>query len=477
MKSSNYYKRAIRRSSNANYKTVFFFALYLFFQTVAYGQALLECGGTYNPTSLVTDYQIPQGITSITFTIKGGDGGDAYLKGFGCDRRVKGGSGATVSATFEVGTADNQLQVGGRLKVYVGQKGGTDSKGCAPIPAGVFGSGGGSSAILYLPPGKSPTLVEWYLLAEAGAGGGGARPKAGDFDIGYGGNSGEFGDDVGSSKGGSVIEQRCPITFGVFTLPGIGTHLTCGANQNFNGKRMTTALIANFSDFSLTRISLSDNSLALFSGGTRTGRPSGGDGFNGGGASGEGAGSGAGFGGGAARLNMQGGGGGSFVNSYYKGSNKTKSNGADGAGTESNGSVTLSIGSALVANCQDRTIQLDNNGSASVTAEQINNGSSTCGSLSLSLSKTSFDCSNIGNNTVTLTVGDGLSTTTCTANVMVKDEVAPTARCKNVDLSLDNTGNVTLTAAAVNNGSTDNCGMVSLSIDKTSFDCNSPLSQ
>jgi len=61
------------------------------------------------------------------------------------------------------------------------------------------------------------------------------------------------------------------------------------------------------------------------------------------------------------------------------------------------------------------------NGSASITAADINNGSTDeCGPVTLSASKISFDCSNIGSNTVRLTVTDATgNTATCSATVTV----------------------------------------------------------
>jgi hypothetical protein len=57
--------------------------------------------------------------------------------------------------------------------------------------------------------------------------------------------------------------------------------------------------------------------------------------------------------------------------------------------------------------CQSLTVQLNSGGTASITAAQINNGSTdNCGIQSLSLNQTSFTCANLGANTVTLTVTD-----------------------------------------------------------------------
>src|SRR5207247_1515320 len=144
--------------------------------------------------------------------------------------------------------------------------------------------------------------------------------------------------------------------------------------------------------------------------------------------------------------------------------------------------VTVVDSVAPVAVCQGLTVQLDATGHATITPDQINNGSSdACGIASLSLDKTSFDCSNVGTNTVTLTVTDNngnVSTCTananlspCTATVTVVDSVAPVAVSQDLTVQLDATGHATITPDQINNGSSDACGIASLSLDKTSFDC------
>src|SRR5207253_5546092 len=126
-----------------------------------------------------------------------------------------------------------------------------------------------------------------------------------------------------------------------------------------------------------------------------------------------------------------------------------------------------------VAVCQASTLQLDATGHGTITPEQIDNGSAdACGVASLSLDKTSFDCANVGTNTVTLTVTDNNGNSyTCTATVTVVDSVPPVAVCQNLTVQLDATGHATITPNQINNGSSDPCGIASLSLDKTSFDC------
>jgi len=73
-----------------------------------------------------------------------------------------------------------------------------------------------------------------------------------------------------------------------------------------------------------------------------------------------------------------------------------------------------------VANCKPASVTLIN-GSAVITAADINNGSNDeCGPVTLSASKTSFNCSNIGANTVKLIVTDATgNTATCNATVTI----------------------------------------------------------
>ncbi|MBK13027.1 MAG: hypothetical protein CL849_05790, partial [Crocinitomicaceae bacterium] len=122
---------------------------------------------------------------------------------------------------------------------------------------------------------------------------------------------------------------------------------------------------------------------------------------------------------------------------------------------------------------QDLTVELDAEGNGSTTAAAIDNGSSdACGIASISLDKTDFDCTDVGLNTVTLTVTDNNGNeATATATVTVQDNVDPEALVQDVTVQLDTEGNGSTTAAAVDNGSNDACGIASMSLSQTDFDC------
>ncbi len=126
-----------------------------------------------------------------------------------------------------------------------------------------------------------------------------------------------------------------------------------------------------------------------------------------------------------------------------------------------------------VASAQGMTVQLDANGSASITAAQINNGSSdNCSIANMSLSQSSFGCGDVGPNNVTLTVTDQSgNSNSATVVVDVQDNVNPVVSTQNISVNLDAAGNASISAADVNLNSSDACGIASMSLDVSSFDC------
>jgi hypothetical protein len=141
-------------------------------------------------------------------------------------------------------------------------------------------------------------------------------------------------------------------------------------------------------------------------------------------------------------------------------------------GNESTASAIVTVNSATVVT-QDITVQLDANGNASITAAQIDNGSFyACGTTTLELDTTSFTCANVGPNTVTLTVTDGNGNpSTATATVTVQDTTAPTVLTQDITVQLDASGNASITVAQIDNGSSDTCGIASVTINTDTFSC------
>ncbi|NVK03174.1 MAG: cadherin-like domain-containing protein [Flavobacteriia bacterium] len=149
----------------------------------------------------------------------------------------------------------------------------------------------------------------------------------------------------------------------------------------------------------------------------------------------------------------------------------------DASGNSSSAVASVSVidnsAPTAVAN-SGLVVQLDANGNGTLTAADVDGGSSdNCGIVSTTIDVTSFDCSNVGANTVVLTVVDAAgNSSSANTSVQVVDNVAPTVVANsNVVVQLDANGAGSLTAADVDGGSTDNCGVASVSIDVTSFNC------
>ena len=84
--------------------------------------------------------------------------------------------------------------------------------------------------------------------------------------------------------------------------------------------------------------------------------------------------------------------------------------------------VTVSDNTAPEVTCNDITVQLDANGSATITVDDINGGTTdACSDIdTMYISQATFDCDNVGENEVTLTVIDecgNVSTGTATVTV------------------------------------------------------------
>ena len=145
----------------------------------------------------------------------------------------------------------------------------------------------------------------------------------------------------------------------------------------------------------------------------------------------------------------------------------------DWSGAVESNVVEVAVYDLPVANCQDITVYLDSAGSVSIDSSDINNGSTYgCGLKSMTVDNSEFICSDIGGNTVTLTVTD-LSDNTdfCESTVTVSDTIPPTANCQNITVYLDGSGSATIDSLAIDNNSSGNCSLASHVLDISSFDC------
>ncbi|MCX7549959.1 HYR domain-containing protein, partial [Xanthomarina sp. F2636L] len=78
----------------------------------------------------------------------------------------------------------------------------------------------------------------------------------------------------------------------------------------------------------------------------------------------------------------------------------------------------------------------------------------------------------VGTTTVDVIADDGNGlTSTCSFNVLVEDNEAPTAVCQTFTVPLDASGNASIVASDIDGGSFDNCSTVTLNASQTTFTC------
>ncbi|SHG36208.1 Por secretion system C-terminal sorting domain-containing protein [Flavobacterium granuli] len=118
------------------------------------------------------------------------------------------------------------------------------------------------------------------------------------------------------------------------------------------------------------------------------------------------------------------------------------------------------------------TAFLSSNGTINIAALNLDNGSSdNCGIVNMTVFPNSFNCSNVGENSVTFTVFDNAGNSdSCTATINIVDNTPPTMLCKNYVVVVDAITRVaTIKASNVDNGSNDACGIASLSVSPSVF--------
>ncbi|MEM0519699.1 T9SS type A sorting domain-containing protein, partial [Aequorivita flava] len=135
--------------------------------------------------------------------------------------------------------------------------------------------------------------------------------------------------------------------------------------------------------------------------------------------------------------------------------------------------VTVEDVTAPTVVCQDITVVLDATGTVTIAGIDVDGGSTdACGIASYDLDMDTFDCSNVGDNIVTLTVTDvNGNSATCTATVTVEDNTSPVLVCQDFTLELGADGTAILDPSDVIASNDDACGIFTSAVDITDFDC------
>ncbi|MFD2725450.1 HYR domain-containing protein [Hyunsoonleella rubra] len=157
------------------------------------------------------------------------------------------------------------------------------------------------------------------------------------------------------------------------------------------------------------------------------------------------------------------------------GANPVNLTATDQSGNSASASANVNVEDIIAPTVitNDITVQLDASGNASITTADVDNGSSdNCTIDSFSLDITDFTCADLGANTVNLTATDQSgNSVSASATVTVEDSIDPTVVTKNITVQLDASGNASITASDINDGSSDNCTIAGLSLDITDFTC------
>lgn len=124
-----------------------------------------------------------------------------------------------------------------------------------------------------------------------------------------------------------------------------------------------------------------------------------------------------------------------------------------------------------VIRVKNLTVNLDESGLAKISAEDVDTGTTdNKGIGELSLSKSEFNCNDVGANQITFKAIDiNGNESTEKVTITVREKILPTVKTKNFILMLDEEGNGTLKPEDIDDGSFDNCKIESMSLSKSTF--------
>ena len=134
--------------------------------------------------------------------------------------------------------------------------------------------------------------------------------------------------------------------------------------------------------------------------------------------------------------------------------------------------ITINDNENPVANCPStQTVSNDLGVCGANVNFSIPDPSDNCPGATASANPASGSFFDVGTTPVTVTATDAVgNTSTCTFDVVVNDDEAPTMLCNNFNINLTG-ASTSITAAQMDGGSTDNCGIVGLAATPSNFNC------
>ena len=168
---------------------------------------------------------------------------------------------------------------------------------------------------------------------------------------------------------------------------------------------------------------------------------------------------------------------GSFVytpNTDYRGPDSFTYVANDGTADSNIATVSIQVNASNPSepdfSCKDNiTLPLNENGEASIVASNLYIG--TGNGYTFTLSQSGFTCADIGENSVRLSFNGTNTRGYCDVTVIVKDTLPPVVQTKDITINLDADGVASITPQMLDNGTTDNCSEVTLSLSKYNFGC------
>lgn len=160
-----------------------------------------------------------------------------------------------------------------------------------------------------------------------------------------------------------------------------------------------------------------------------------------------------------------------------KGINKVKLFVEDASGNKRWSESTVTVLDTLKPDSlkvQNVTLFLDVNGTATLhDTDVVKYTRDNCGVVDTTLQKYNFDCSNLGNNSIKVTIADASANKLeKTVNITVLDTIKPTPIVvKSPLVYLDSFGNASLTWMDVFTSSSDNCGITNWFLTDSVFTC------